>query len=84
MGKLQKELECGIITEEQYRSIITSTYGWLKHANTHNLQVKLELGKLMAEIKQKIREERKIRKAEKEKLKKQAEEKQDNGGQRNT
>ena len=84
MGKVQKELECGIITEEQYRSIITSTYGWLKHANTHNLQVKLQLGKLLAEIKQKIREERKIRKAEKEKLKKlQAEEKQDNG-QRNT
>lgn len=69
MGKLQKELECGIITEEQYRSVITSTYGWLKHANTHNLQIKLQLNKLMAEIKEKIKEERKIRKAEKEKQK---------------
>ena len=50
-----------------YRSVITSTYGWLKHANTHNLQVKLQLNKLMAEIQAKIKEERKIRKAEKEK-----------------
>ena len=33
----------GIITEEQYRSIVTSTYGWLKHANTHNLQMKLQI-----------------------------------------
>jgi retron-type reverse transcriptase len=35
------------ITAEQYRSSVASTYGWLKHANTHNLQVRMELKELM-------------------------------------
>jgi retron-type reverse transcriptase len=35
------------ITAEQYRSSVASTYGWLKHANTHNLQVKVKLNELM-------------------------------------
>ena len=59
----------GIITEEQYRSIVTSTYGWLKHANTHNLQMKLQIKILLSEIKEKVEAERKERK----KLKKQKE-----------
>jgi len=35
------------ITFEQFRSSVASTYGWFKHANSHNLQVKLQFQKLM-------------------------------------
>lgn len=35
------------ITFEQFRSSVASTYGWLKHANSHNLQVKIQLKELM-------------------------------------
>jgi retron-type reverse transcriptase len=38
------------ITAEQYRSSVASTYGWLKHANTHNLQVKVQLNELMKKV----------------------------------
>jgi hypothetical protein len=38
------------ITAEQYRSSVASTYGWLKHANTHNLQVKVKLNELMKKV----------------------------------
>jgi len=35
------------ITAEQYRSSVASAWGWMKHANTHNLQVAVELKKLI-------------------------------------
>jgi len=34
------------ITAEQFRSSVASTWGWLKHANTHNLQVTIKLNEL--------------------------------------
>lgn len=71
--ELPENLKCGIITEEQYRSTISSAYGWLKHANTHNLQVKLDLYRLRKEIEVKILEERRIRKEQKRKEKEEKE-----------
>lgn len=65
--KLQDDYKNGIIEEEKYRSSITSTYGWLKHANTHNLQTKIDLYKLREEIRVKIEAERKERQEEKAK-----------------
>jgi retron-type reverse transcriptase len=38
------------ITAEQYRSSVASTWGWLKHANTHNLQVTLQFKELMKKV----------------------------------
>jgi len=38
------------ITGEQYRSSVASTWGWLKHANTHNLQVALQLQALKKKV----------------------------------
>jgi len=35
------------MTFEQFRSSVASTYGWLKHANSHNLRVKIQLKELM-------------------------------------
>jgi len=35
------------ITFEQFRSSVASTFGWFKHANTHNLQVNLQFKELM-------------------------------------
>ena len=35
------------LTFEQFRSSVASTYGWMKHANTHNLSVKIQLKELM-------------------------------------
>jgi retron-type reverse transcriptase len=35
------------ITAEQYRSSVASTWGWLKHANSHNLQAALHFTELM-------------------------------------
>jgi retron-type reverse transcriptase len=40
-----------IITREQYLSSIGSTYGWLKWANTHNLNIKLQLDALFKKVK---------------------------------
>jgi hypothetical protein len=37
----------GKINDEQFRSSVASTWGWLKHANSHNLAVKLELYALL-------------------------------------
>jgi len=34
------------ITAEQFRSSVASTWGWLKHANTYNLQIKIKLNEL--------------------------------------
>jgi hypothetical protein len=39
--------ERGKITAEQYRSSAASTWGWLKHANSHNLAVRMELDALL-------------------------------------
>ena len=38
------------ITAEQYRSSVASTWGWLKHANTHNLQVTVQLNALREKV----------------------------------
>ena len=37
----------GRITLEQFRSSIASSFGWMKWANTYNLGLKLQIGKLM-------------------------------------
>jgi hypothetical protein len=39
--------ERGKITAERYRSSAASTWGWLKHANSHNLAVRMELDALL-------------------------------------
>jgi retron-type reverse transcriptase len=39
------------ITAEQYRSSVGSTWGWLKHANTHNLTVSMKFEEMMKEVK---------------------------------
>jgi retron-type reverse transcriptase len=38
----------GKITADQFRSSLASTNGWLKWANTYNLQLKLNIGQLQA------------------------------------
>lgn len=38
------------ISKEQYRSSVASTWGWLKHANSHNLQVTLKFKELMKKV----------------------------------
>ena len=38
------------ITTEQYRSSVASTWGWLKHANSHNLQVTIQLKELREKV----------------------------------
>ena len=38
------------ITAEQYRSSVASTWGWLKHANSHNLSVALQLNELRKKV----------------------------------
>jgi len=38
------------ITGEIFRSSVASTWGWLKHANSHNLQVALQLKELMKKV----------------------------------
>jgi retron-type reverse transcriptase len=43
--------ERGKITTEQYRSSVGSTWGWLKHANTHNLAVAMKFKEMMQEVK---------------------------------
>jgi len=41
----------GRITAECYRSSVGSTWGWLKHANSHNLTVALKYHELKTEVK---------------------------------
>ena len=45
--RMPKMLRFGLITREQFRSSIASTWGWLKWANTYNLQIKYKLDELM-------------------------------------
>ena len=47
LASLPRLYEKEQITFEQLRSSVASTYGWFKHANTHNLQVKLQFKELM-------------------------------------
>lgn len=51
LDRLPKQYATGRITAEQYRSSVGSTYGWLKHANAHNLMVALKYAELNAEVK---------------------------------
>ena len=46
LKRLPYDLKHHNITPEQFRSSIASTRGWLKWANTHNLQIKLKLDEL--------------------------------------
>lgn len=50
--KLPEKLKYGTIGIDCYRSTIASTYGWLKHANTYNLQKKLKICELLKELQQ--------------------------------
>lgn len=43
MGNLPSKLERGIINEDQYRSSIASTEGWIQWANTYNLKINTQL-----------------------------------------
>lgn len=43
VANLPMELKTGIITSEQYRSILASISGWLRWANTRNLQLNMGL-----------------------------------------
>lgn len=45
--RMPKMLKFKLITKEQFRSSIASTWGWLKWANTYNLQIKYKLDELM-------------------------------------
>jgi len=38
------------ITGEQFRSSVASTWGWLKHANSHNLRITLQFKELMEKV----------------------------------
>ena len=51
LERLPKLYAGGKITAEQYRSSVGSTWGWLKHANTHNLVVAIQFRKLFNEVK---------------------------------
>jgi RNA-directed DNA polymerase len=50
---LPAKLERGVITKEQYRSSLASTYGWLKWADTYNLRMKLEIDTMLETAKAK-------------------------------
>jgi hypothetical protein len=50
LASLPKLYEKNKITAEQYRSSVASTWGWLKHANSHNLQVTLQLKELREKV----------------------------------
>jgi hypothetical protein len=52
LERLPKRYAAGKITAEQYRSSVGSTYGWFKHANSHNLLVALKFNELMKEVKE--------------------------------
>jgi len=51
LERLPRQYADGQITAEQYRSSVGSTWGWLKHANSHNLMVSLKYHDLMQEVK---------------------------------
>lgn len=51
LERLPKQFVAGRITAEHFRSSIGSTYGWLKHANSHNLMVALRYEDLKREVK---------------------------------
>jgi len=51
LGRLPKQYSTGQITAEHFRSSVGSTWGWLKHANSHNLMVILKFHELMKEVK---------------------------------
>lgn len=59
----------GRLTKEEYRSKVASAYGVLKHANSYNLQVKLQINILRDKIKKEIEEERRLRRIEKARIK---------------
>ena len=46
LRNMPRALEEGKITRDQLRSSLASTQGWLRWANTHNLQLSLEIDKL--------------------------------------
>jgi RNA-directed DNA polymerase len=46
LRKMPNDLNVGKITQDQFRSSLASTQGWIRWANTHNLQLNLEIGKL--------------------------------------
>lgn len=46
LKQMPEELEKGNITQDQFKSSLASTQGWLRWANTHNLQLSLEMDKL--------------------------------------
>lgn len=50
LERLPKLYERGEITAEQYRSSVGSTWGWLKHANAHNLAVAMKFREMMEEV----------------------------------
>ena len=50
LTKLPKLYENKRITAEQYRSSVASTWGWLKHANSHNLRITLQFKELMKKV----------------------------------
>ena len=51
LEKLPRLYSEGKITAEQYRSSVASTWGWIKHANAHNLAVAIKFKEMMAEVK---------------------------------
>ena len=50
LERLPKLYDRGEINAEQYRSSVSSTWGWLKHANTHNLAVAMKFYELMKKV----------------------------------
>jgi retron-type reverse transcriptase len=50
LAALPKLYEKKKITAEKYRSSVASTWGWLKHANTHNLQVAIQFEELKKKV----------------------------------
>jgi retron-type reverse transcriptase len=54
LAKLPELYRKGKITAEQYQSSAGSTWGWLKHANTHNLTLAVRLRELTAEAKKAV------------------------------
>jgi retron-type reverse transcriptase len=51
MLRLPLKYAQGRITAEQFRSSVGSTWGWLKHANSHNLMVNMDFERLNREVK---------------------------------
>ena len=51
LSRLPKKYAQEKITAEQYRSSVASTWGWLKHANSHNLMINLKFMELNEEVK---------------------------------